>query len=94
MLYRIVTAQFLQVVSEAQKQPTPVLEQALKLLVVKQPDWISIKQLDRTVFCLYQAGLALSTQEAYSEGKKWYLNFCEHLGVPPLPVSDDRLCPS
>ena len=33
--------QFLQVVPEAQRQPTPVPEQALRLLVVEQPDWIS-----------------------------------------------------
>ena len=49
------TAQFLQVVPEAQKQPTPVLEQALKLLVVEQPDWISSSWTELFVACTRQA---------------------------------------
>lgn len=49
------TAQFLQVVPEAQKQPTPVPEQALKLLVVEQPDWMSSSWTELFVACTRQA---------------------------------------
>ena len=41
---------------------------------------------------MYQAGLSPSTQKVYSAGKKRYLNFCERLGSPPLPVTETRLC--
>ena len=34
-------SQFLQVVTEAQKQPAPFPQHALRLLVAEQPDWMS-----------------------------------------------------
>ena len=40
---------------------------------------LDVKQLDRTVCSLYQAGLAPSTQKAYSTGTKRYTSFCERL---------------
>lgn len=53
---------------------------------------MDVEQLDRTVCSMYQAGLAPSTQRAYGTGKKRYLNFCERLGAPSLPVTETRLC--
>ena len=47
-------SQFLQVVPEAQKQPTPVPEQALRLLVVEQPDWMSSSWTELFVACTKQ----------------------------------------
>ena len=42
---------------------------------------LDVKQWGRTVCSLYQAGLAPSTQKAYSAGKKRYMSFCGHLGL-------------
>ena len=47
-------SQFLQVVPEAQKQPTPVPEQALRLLVVEQLDWMSSSWTELFVACTKQ----------------------------------------
>ena len=46
---------FLQVVPEAQKQPTPLPDQALQLLVVEQPDWMSSSWTELFVACTKQA---------------------------------------
>ena len=53
---------------------------------------LDITALDRTVCQLYRQGLAQSTQRAYASGKRRYLNFCERLGVPPLPTTEGQLC--
>ena len=53
---------------------------------------LDVEQLDISVCSLYQAGLAPSTHQAYSAAKKRYLNFCECLGAPPMPVSENKLC--
>ena len=53
-LLRNNASQFLQVVPEAQRQPTPVLEQALRLLVVEQPDWMSSSWTELFVACTKQ----------------------------------------
>ena len=47
-------SQFLQVVPEAQKQPTPVPKQALRLLVVEQPNWMSSSWTQLFVACIKQ----------------------------------------
>ena len=48
-------SQFLQVVPEAQTQPTPVPEQAVQLLVVEQPDWMLSSWTKLFVACTKQA---------------------------------------
>ena len=48
-------SQFLQVVPEAQERPTPVPDQALQLLVVEQPDWMSSSWTELFVACTKQA---------------------------------------
>ena len=47
--------------------------------------------LGPTVRRLLQAGLAPSTQRAYSAGQKKYLTFCQQTGTPPLPVTEQGL---
>jgi len=49
-------------------------------------------ELDGVVCSLYQAGLAPSTQKAYSAGKKQFLSFCDRAGLTPLPVSETKMC--
>ena len=53
---------------------------------------LDITALDRTVGQLYRQGLAQCTQRAYASGKRRYLNFCERLGVPPIPATKGQLC--
>jgi len=52
---------------------------------------MDIGELDRIVCCLFQAGLAPSTQRAYSAGKKRLLSFCDRAQLTPLPVTEDRM---
>ena len=74
---------FLQVVPEAEVQPVPIPHQLLELLVGGATG-LDVTALDGTVRCLYEAGLAKSTQQSYSSGKKRYLECCQKLGSPPM----------
>jgi len=50
-----------------------------------------ITSLGATIQRLLQAGLAPSTQRAYTAGKKKYLMFCQESGTAPLPVTEKKL---
>ena len=40
----------------------------------------------------FERGLTLSTQNTYASAKKRFVSFCERFNVPPLPVSEEKLC--
>ena len=52
---------------------------------------LDIGTLGATVQCLFQEGLAPSTQRVYLAGKKKYLCFCQETSTPHLPVTEFKL---
>ena len=52
---------------------------------------LAVPLVGPTLQRLLQAGLAAYTQRAYMEGKRKYLTFCQESGMPPLPVTEQKL---
>lgn len=52
---------------------------------------MDVTTLDPVVQRLLQAGLAPSTQRAYTAGKRKYLSFCQKIDTDPLPVTEQKL---
>lgn len=53
---------------------------------------MDISSLERAVQGFFSCGLAKSSQSSYSTAQKRYLAFCDHLQLPPLPLSERTLC--
>ena len=70
--------------------PTLIPADLLQLLIIEQPD---IKLLDRAMEVYFINGLAPSTRRVlYVAAINKYMNLCNKLNFPPLPVSEISLC--
>ena len=78
--------EFLQVVPEAEREPTALPQS-------DRPDGqgtaqLDLTTLDQTVQQLLQAGLATSMQCSYMAGKRKFLSFCHDSNTSPLPLTN------
>ena len=81
--------EFLQVVPEAEREPTALPQS-------DRPDGqgtaqLDLTTLDQTVQQLLQAGLATSMQCSYMAGKRKFLSFCHDSNTSPLPLTEQKL---
>ncbi len=52
---------------------------------------LAVRRLEEQAQQFLQAGIATSTEKAYTSAQRSYLFFCSQLNVTPLPASEDTL---